>query len=97
MGKVAGPHTVLNPPPSEVIFSNGIFEKGIVNAVLDESNVNLPMKILAGFHTDGKRFDLICSPIVIVPLLQHERNPADLVLHDDDFQSGIPIQNSIKD
>ena len=96
MGKVARPHTIFNAPPIEVIFSNSIFEKSVINVVLYEGNVHLTPKILARLHTDGKRFDLICPPVVIVPLLQHERNPTNLVLHDYDFQSGIPLQNSIK-
>jgi hypothetical protein len=97
MGKVAGPHAVFDAPPIEVILSYRIFEESIVNAVLYKGDVNLPPKILAGLHSNGKRFDFICPPVVIVPLLQHERNPANLILHDDDFQSRIALQNSVKD
>ena len=77
MWVVVGPHTIVNSRPPLAVVSP--------YAVLDKRCVNLTIKVLARLHGNGKRFVFMISPVVIVPLLQHERNPADFVFHNHDF------------
>src|SRR5713226_1905845 len=85
---VVGPHTIILAPPLEVMAGHSVPE---------ERRVDLVPEILAWILADGRRIHATESSVIVIPLLQHEGQPADFVFHGDEFQAGVAVQYAVED
>src|SRR4029077_1953454 len=65
------------------------------NRVIEESGVDLVVEVFAGKFFDGQTLALGAMPFeVVVPLFQDKRNPAKLILHQDDLELGKTLEHT---
>src|SRR5919108_2038380 len=65
------------------------------DGVVEESGVDLLVEVFAGELFDGEAFAIGAMTLeVIVPLFQDKRNPAKLVLDEDDFELGETLEHT---
>src|SRR6266852_4527024 len=63
------------------------------DGVVEESGVDLVVEVFAGEFFDGQALALGAMPFeVVVPLFQDKRNPAKLVLDEDDLELGETLE-----
>ena len=75
--EIIGPHAVVGAPPRQDMTADGVVE---------ESGVDLVVEVFAGEFFDGQALALGAMPFeVVVPLFQDKRNPAKLVLDEDNL------------
>ena len=65
--------------------------------VVEERRVHLAVEVFARLTIDRQLVRLGEAPVVVVPLLQVEGDPANLVLHDHDLQPREAVQHTVKD
>src|SRR5579862_1895851 len=85
---VIGPHAVVYAPPGEVVPTNRVVEKG---------RRHLLGEILARLSLDGYRVAPQVSMEVVIPLLDVERDPSDLVFNRDQLEARVAIEDPIED
>src|SRR5262245_37608950 len=63
--------------------------------VVEKRGVDLVMEIFAGLFFDGQALALGAMPFeIVVPLFQDKRNPAKLVLDEDDLELGKTLEHT---
>src|SRR5688572_13573252 len=85
---VVRPHAVVLAPPFETVTGGGVAE---------ESAKDLSLEKFAGILGDRQRIHAAESPVIIIPLLQHEGHPADLIFYADELELGITLQDAVED
>src|ERR1043165_3260561 len=79
---IVRPHTVVLSPPLKMMAGDCIAEK---------RPEDLALEIFARIFVDRQRVYAFEPIVVIVPLLQHERGPADFVFDADESQLRITV------
>jgi len=84
--EIIGPHAVVGSPPRQDMAADGVVE---------ESRVDLVVEVFTGEFLDGQALALGAMAFeVVVPLLQDKRNPAKLVLDEDDLELGETLEHT---
>src|SRR5438034_2103969 len=80
-------HIVL-APPFQVMTTDRIVEEAGINLIADE---------LARVFRDGRRVHAAKTAIIVIPLLNHEWQPAAFILNGHNFQLRVSFQHAVKD
>src|SRR5262245_34140878 len=64
--------------------------------VTEKRPIDLSVEIFAGIFVDRRRIHLFEPVVIVIPLLEHERHPSDLILYADKPQLGISVEDSIE-
>src|ERR671912_2301048 len=88
MRVIVRPHAIVLAPPFEAVTRGGVAEEGAEDLSLEK---------FAGIFGDRQRIHAAESPVIIIPLLQHERHPADLIFYTDELELGVTLQDAIED
>src|SRR4029453_4614069 len=75
-------------PPLKAATRGGVAEK---------RPIDLTVKIFAGIFRNRRRIHFFESVVIVIPLLQHERHPTDLVFNADESKFGISLHDSKED
>src|SRR5882762_4553692 len=84
---VVRPHAVVDTPPIETVASYGVVE---------ERAVDLAVEVEAWRLRDRRRVRLAEAAVVVVPLLEEEGNPADLVLNVHDLELRETLEDAVE-
>src|SRR5688500_16592661 len=85
---IVRPHAVVLAPPFKTVTGGGVSE---------ESAKDLSLEKFAGILGDRQRIYAAESPVIIIPLLQHEGHPANLIFYADELELGITLQDAVED
>src|SRR5918994_4175670 len=88
MRVIVRPHAIVLAPPFEAVTRGGVAEEGPENLSLEK---------FTGIFGDRQRIHAAESSVIIIPLLQHERHPADLIFYADELKLGITFQDPVED
>src|SRR5215813_2008868 len=65
------------------------------NGIVEKSGIDLVVEVFARDFFDGQALSLRAMPFeIIVPLLQNKRNPAKLVLDEDNLEPGETLEHT---
>src|SRR6267143_2462164 len=87
MGKIVRPHYVILAPPFQVAPADRIVEEAGKDLIADE---------LARVAGDGRRVLAAEAPKVVIPLLDHEGEPARFVFHGDELEFRVSLQHTVE-
>src|SRR5919109_2400856 len=65
--------------------------------IAEKRSIHLAVEIFAGIFRDRRRIHFFETIVIVIPLLQHERHPTDLVLYADKAKLRVALQDSVKD
>src|SRR4029434_3642809 len=85
---VIRPHAVVLSPPLKAATRGSISEK---------RPIDLTVKIFARIFRNRRRIYSLEPVVIVIPLLQHERHPSDLVFNADESKLGISLHDSKED